>query len=460
MSTRPDEYTVLCVCAAQVKFNAAKLFLDEHYKFKTKHIDPDLYFCGRIGLHNIIVLLLSTYEYTTAATPQSDGRTIKHIVQNFPKIRIALAVGIGGSAPTQKNDIRLGDVVVGLAEGTRKSVFTFDISKTLQSRRFESIEVFDPPSSIFAAYIPTLQGYHRLTQPNDFIKAMLSIQRQTNPVLMSVSKTEPMEDASIRDALAVEGNVLCFETEAYRILKELSRLVIRGIGNYSDSYKSSNEWQSYAAMTASFYARELLRQIPPRVFDLQRVQKPSLFFRIGRCFVTQWVEPMSSRLADQSSAPTTRTPDPHDGAFTKPHRFIVIREGYHSAWRVPIHTYQGRGTTKPDIKLYDHAKIYRFGSAEVEAECPLRKPIGIVIEGESELHQLHPASLANFGKIYTIEHDVSVMNIGYVPRCHISRVKLDLNALEISTPNMKYHRLRRDEGPFNIQLRGKEKLNI
>ncbi|KAI0966509.1 hypothetical protein F4678DRAFT_448711 [Xylaria arbuscula] len=404
MSTRPDDYTVLWLCAAQV-FEVAKRLLDRvDSEFKTKVLEPDSYFYGKVGRHNIIVLLLPTalskYEYSTAATPQNGERAIERIVQDFPEIRIALAVGVGGGAPTQKNDIRLGDAVIALAKGTHKGVFPYNIGKTIKSRRFESIE---PPSS-----------------------------------------TEQLSKSNI---VIPEVDQSC--SNVYE--RDLAQLVQR---------REQDGWECYAAAIAFFSAKELLRLIPPGAFDLQRVQKPSRFFRMGRCFITRWVEPMSSRLEDQSATDTTRTTDPYGGAFTKMRRFIVIREGYHCSWCVPIHTYQGRGTTKPDIKLHDHAKMYRIGNTEVEAEFPLRKPIGIVIEGESELHQLHPASLVNFGKIHTIEHDISVMNIGYVPKSQVACLKLDLNALEKSSRDMKYQKLRRDEGPFNIQLEGNEKLSI
>ena len=43
-------------------------------------------------------------------------------------------------------------------------------------------------------------------------------------------------------------------------------LVIRGICNYSDTHKNEN-WQPYAAATATAYAKELLGVIPPVQVD-------------------------------------------------------------------------------------------------------------------------------------------------------------------------------------------------
>jgi nucleoside phosphorylase len=71
-----------------------------------------------------------------------------------------------------------------------------------------------------------------------------------------------MKDASIRDRLATEQNVLCFEMEAAGLMNHFPCLVIRGICDYSDSHKNKR-WQGYAAMTAAACAKDLLAQVRP-----------------------------------------------------------------------------------------------------------------------------------------------------------------------------------------------------
>jgi nucleoside phosphorylase len=71
-----------------------------------------------------------------------------------------------------------------------------------------------------------------------------------------------MKDASIRDKLVAERNVLCFEMEAAGLMNHFPCLVIRGICDYADSHKNK-EWQGYAAMVAAAYAKDLLRRIHP-----------------------------------------------------------------------------------------------------------------------------------------------------------------------------------------------------
>ncbi|CAI7613127.1 unnamed protein product [Penicillium viridicatum] len=65
----------------------------------------------------------------------------------------------------------------------------------------------------------------------------------------------------VRDRLAAEKDVLCFEMEAAGLMNTFPCLVIRGICNYSDSHKNK-EWQGYAAMVAAAYTNDLLQRIP------------------------------------------------------------------------------------------------------------------------------------------------------------------------------------------------------
>jgi len=71
------------------------------------------------------------------------------------------------------------------------------------------------------------------------------------------SANQLMMDATMRDKLALERNVLCFEMEAAGLMNHFPCLVIRGMSDYCDTHKNDT-WQGYAAMTAAAYARELL----------------------------------------------------------------------------------------------------------------------------------------------------------------------------------------------------------
>jgi hypothetical protein len=72
-----------------------------------------------------------------------------------------------------------------------------------------------------------------------------------------------MKDALVRDKLAAQKDVLCFEMEAAGLMNHFPCLVIRGICDYADSHKNK-AWQGYAAMVAAAYAKDLLYRIAPQ----------------------------------------------------------------------------------------------------------------------------------------------------------------------------------------------------
>ncbi|KAG9580758.1 purine and uridine phosphorylase, partial [Aureobasidium melanogenum] len=86
------------------------------------------------------------------------------------------------------------------------------------------------------------------------------------------SANQLMKDAIIRDTIAKEKDVMCFEMEAAGLMNHFPCLVVRGICDYSDSHKSK-EWQGYAAMTAAVYTKDLLtRMVPSRVEQEDRIR--------------------------------------------------------------------------------------------------------------------------------------------------------------------------------------------
>lgn len=78
-----------------------------------------------------------------------------------------------------------------------------------------------------------------------------------------------MKDALVRDKLAAEEGILCFEIEAAGLMNQFPCLVIRGICDYSDSHKNK-EWQGYAAMAAAAYAKDLLCRIAPNKVEAEK----------------------------------------------------------------------------------------------------------------------------------------------------------------------------------------------
>ncbi|PSK58664.1 hypothetical protein B9Z65_6679 [Elsinoe australis] len=113
MTTIPDkaQFTIGCICALIIESIAVAIFLDEEYEgsieWREIHDNNDCTL-GRIGQHNIVIALCPGDQdgLVPAASVARD------LARTFPSIRVTLLVGIGGGAPSAKNDIRLGDVVV------------------------------------------------------------------------------------------------------------------------------------------------------------------------------------------------------------------------------------------------------------------------------------------------------------------------------------------------------------
>ncbi|KAL0937045.1 uncharacterized protein CTRU02_209261 [Colletotrichum truncatum] len=318
-----SKYTVGWICALPTEFDAAQAFLDEEHDDQpaVAQNDNNNYALGRIGNHNVVIAVLPDGEYGTSAA----AAVARDMLHSFPNVRIGLMVGIGGGAPT-KHDIRLGDVVVSSRDGGKGGVFQYDFGKAIQNQDipFEHTDFLDQPPTVLRTAVSALKSRYKRKghQLNTAIDKALDRwprlrEEYSRPPLESdrlyrseiihpnspegcdaicgddptylvgrnkrgehsddpaihygliASANQLMKDASIRDKLATEKGVLCFEMEAAGLMNHFPCLVIRGICDYSDSHKNK-QWQGFAAMTAAAYATDLLRQIPPNKVEAER----------------------------------------------------------------------------------------------------------------------------------------------------------------------------------------------
>ncbi|KAJ5899264.1 hypothetical protein N7495_004008 [Penicillium taxi] len=295
----PANYTVGWICALPVEYVAAQEFLDEEHEnpnFVSPN-DTNDYTLGKMDEHNIVIAVLPDGEYGTA----SAANVATNMLNTFHNVRIGLMVGIGGGVPSEKHDVRLGDVV-------------YDFGKSIQGQEFQHTRFLNQPPTILRTAMTGIQTQYerkghrleeainsildsngrlrkkyqrpesitdKLFQPtaihetdcgaascaNNTTNLVLRRGRsinEDNPAIhygMIASANQLMKDALIRDKLAAEKDVLCFEMEAAGLMNTFPCLVIRGICDYSDSHKSK-QWQGYAAMTAAAYAKDLLHRIP------------------------------------------------------------------------------------------------------------------------------------------------------------------------------------------------------
>jgi nucleoside phosphorylase len=248
------------------------------------------------------------------------------MLYSFPNIRIGLMVGISGGVPGQKQDIRLGDVVVSAPSGGNGGVFQYDFGKTIEGHRFYTTGFLDQPPIFLRTAVNGLRSDyeiegHQLEQAiNKALEAKPRLRKKykrpdastdrlyrtgvthpannegscdeccgsdsskliprserdenedDNPAIhygLIASANSLMKDAFIRDTLSAERGVLCFEMEAAGLMNQFPCLVVRGICDYSDTHKNK-EWQGYAAMAAAAYTKDLLCRIPPSQVEAEK----------------------------------------------------------------------------------------------------------------------------------------------------------------------------------------------
>ena len=311
---RRQDYTVGWICAVQTEYVAACELLDEEHPCLPAYSthDNNAYTLGRISNHYIVIACLPKGRYGIA----SAAGVAKDMRRSFESVQIRLMVGIGGGAPSDKHDIRLGDIVVGCPIKKEGGVVPYNFGKAIQDQEFERTgSLNSPPTALLTALTklsadherkgsqiaesvrlmitknPRLQGkyqnpgaeYDRLYESsythrggdhgcvagcdNASPPLLQRPQRELDPnepvvhYGLIASADQLMKDAIARDRLIKEHDILCFEMEAAGLMNDFPCVVIRGICDYSDSHKN-DMWQGYAAVTAASYAKELLCIIP------------------------------------------------------------------------------------------------------------------------------------------------------------------------------------------------------
>lgn len=140
--------------------------------------------------------------------------------------------------------------------------------------------------------------------------------------------------------------------------------------------------------------------------EYEIIEKPRTFFKKGRVFMVVWPEPGGEAVKDQLGPPV----------FMKARRFVVIRPKATHCVCLPINTYQGQATTKPGVVAQDHAAVVMLGEEpklHPEEKQLTKEPMFITLENKST-GPIDPMSRINFAKVYTVEYNVKVRNIGRI----------------------------------------------
>ncbi|CAH0045316.1 unnamed protein product [Clonostachys solani] len=312
-----EDYTVGWVCAITTEYIAAQGFLDEkHEPLESLPNDTNDYAFGRVGKHNVVIAVLPKGQYGIA----NAASVANNMVRSFPHLRIGLMVGIGGGVPSERHDVRLGDVVVSTVTGSHGAVFQYDYGKTIQGQEFQAASFLNQPPALLQTAVSGLGAQHVIegSRLHEYVEEVLSknhrlrtrfqqpdlatdrlylstvihddaccadindpskivgrlprTEREDDPMVhygLIASANQVMKDAIMRDKLSRKKDVLCFEMEAAGLMNHFPCLIIRGICDYCDTHKN-DKWQGYAAMTAAAYTWDLLHRIQPSKVNIEK----------------------------------------------------------------------------------------------------------------------------------------------------------------------------------------------
>jgi ankyrin repeat protein len=171
--------------------------------------------------------------------------------------------------------------------------------------------------------------------------------------------------------------------------------------------------------------------------DFVVVSKPARFFVLGRVFKVLWTEPASPN-ASTTDQPFLSEVSHGQRSFTKFRRFVVLRGRLRSSLCLALHTYTGQGALKNDVRAEDHAIVFdqsRSHPVPLPGEAINIDPFPLIFEHLGE--QIDLTSRLDFGRIYTIEHNIRVMSIGRISPEHLERLDRCFMEISIGTPTHK-----------------------
>ncbi|KAI1420128.1 nucleoside phosphorylase domain-containing protein [Xylaria sp. FL1777] len=297
LKTRND-YTVAILCALDLERNVVRRMLDEeHRRLQTEPGDSNSYTLGELQGHNVVLTCLPSQQGKGAA-----AIVAANMSRSFPSIKWRLFVGIGGGVPSDKHDIRLGDVVISMPEGEHGGVVQYDLGRDTNSgfelkgflwpipavlRNAAQDMIEEYMETMFKKW-PRMSSYKEPLEPDvlfpeDFQHppGAATCTGNCDPSQAVARPAREFKGPAIHYGLIASGDsvikssvrrgdiarsfncdVLCFEMEAAGLMTEYPSIVIRGISDYADSHKNK-DWQPYAAATAAACAKELLSNVNP-----------------------------------------------------------------------------------------------------------------------------------------------------------------------------------------------------
>lgn len=141
-SLSPEDYLVAIICALPKELMAVRLLFDKlHSDVNVDYTDTNHYVVECIAGHDVVAACLPAGIHGN----NSAAKVASHLQRSFRNIKFCLLVGIGGGIPSNKNDVRLGDIVVSHPVGQFTGVTKFDFEKIKHDNVFERTGCLQPP---------------------------------------------------------------------------------------------------------------------------------------------------------------------------------------------------------------------------------------------------------------------------------------------------------------------------
>ncbi|KAL2211353.1 purine and uridine phosphorylase [Sarocladium strictum] len=268
--------------------------LDEEHdtsNFHKEPKDPNEYILGRVGGHNIVLAWLPGEQGKGAAAVVAT-----HLDRSFGGIQWRFLVGIGGGVPSERHDIRLGDVVISMPERQYSGAGQYDLGRETENG-YEPKGFLHAPPAYLRSVVGKMRSNHlaasnqiatlQYRRPPDATDILFQddVPHSSGPRSCGQCDLSRTVNREVRDAEALVevhygliasgdavivsntsrnekidklgGDVLCFDMEAGGVLSTYECLVIRGISNFAHQHKMRG-WRQYAAATAAACAKEVL----------------------------------------------------------------------------------------------------------------------------------------------------------------------------------------------------------
>ncbi|GFF58626.1 LOW QUALITY PROTEIN: hypothetical protein IFM46972_11160 [Aspergillus udagawae] len=285
-----NDYTIAWICALPLEAAAASAMLDKTHTLSPQSTDPNAYELGELNGHHIVIAHLPASVYGTV----SAATVVSRIHSTFPRLQFGLMRG----GPGKNNDIQLGDVVVSKPGRNHSGVMQYDYGKAVEGGKFKPTGTLNKPPQTLLTHMSQLEARQMIKEGDAVSKIMQEVLERTpnlkdrfyppkehadflfcssyrhidkedtcekcdkkqlverplrntrTPYIhygLVASGDQVMKDSEMRDQLAQQYGILCFEMEAAGLMDELSTL---------------KQWQGYAALTAATYAKLLLSVMP------------------------------------------------------------------------------------------------------------------------------------------------------------------------------------------------------